>query len=64
MTQPLRRLGRRLRRWLGLSAALLLICSAVVVALAHQLLPVLERHPVEVARWLEARIGQPVSISG
>lgn len=64
MTQPLRRLGRRLRRWLGLSAALLLICTAVVVALAHQLLPVLERHPVEVARWLEARIGQPVSISG
>lgn len=64
MTQPLRRLGRRLRRWLGLSAALLLICTAVLVALAHQLLPVLERHPAEVARWLEARIGQPVSISG
>lgn len=64
MTQPLRRLGRRLRRWLGLSAALLLICAAVLVALAHQLLPVLERHPAEVAQWLEARIGQPVSISG
>lgn len=49
---------------MGLSLALLLICTAVLVALAHQFLPVLERHPQEVADWLERRIGQPVSISG
>lgn len=64
MSHPLRRALRRLRRWLGLSAALLLICAAVLVALAHQVLPVLERHPEDVAKWLEQRIGQPVSISG
>lgn len=64
MSPSLRRLLRRLRRWLGVSIALLLICAAVLVALAHQLLPVLERHPEEVADWLERRIGQPVSISG
>jgi uncharacterized protein YhdP len=64
VSHPLRRGLRRLRRWLALSAALLLILGAVVVALAHQLLPVLERHPGEVAAWLSSRIGQPVSISG
>lgn len=64
MSQPLRRAARRVRRWLALSAAVLLILAAVLVALAHQLLPVLEQHPREVAAWLERRIGQPVSISG
>jgi uncharacterized protein (TIGR02099 family) len=64
VSQPLRRAFRRIRRWLALSAAVLLILAAVLVALAHQLLPVLEQHPREVAAWLERRIGQPVSISG
>lgn len=64
MSHPLRRALKRLRRWLGVALALLLICAAVLVALAHQLLPVLEQHPQDVARWLEQRIGQPVRISG
>jgi len=64
VSHPLRRGLRRARRWLALSVALLLIASALVVAIASQLLPLLERHPDEVAAWLQQRIGQPVAISG
>lgn len=63
MSHPLRRGLRRIRRWLALSVAVLLILMAVVVALTSQLLPLLERHPEDVAAWLEQRIGHPVSLS-
>jgi uncharacterized protein (TIGR02099 family) len=63
VSHPLRRGLRRTRRWLALSVALLLILMAVIVGLASQLLPVLERHPEDVAAWLEQRIGHPVSLS-
>jgi uncharacterized protein YhdP len=64
VSHPLRRGLRRLRRWIALSAAVLLILAAVTVAVASQLLPLIERHPDKVAAWLEQRIGQPVRISG
>jgi uncharacterized protein (TIGR02099 family) len=63
VSHPLRRGLRRIRRWLALSVAILLILLAVLVALTSQLLPVLERHPEDVAAWLEQRIGHPVSLS-
>ncbi|MBB5015718.1 YhdP family protein [Rehaibacterium terrae] len=57
---PLRRHLRHLRRWLAYGLAVLLIVAAVLVGVANQLLPLLERHPERVAGWLSERVGQPV----
>lgn len=64
MQAPQRRSLRRLRRSLGYGALLALILLATLVGLASQLLPVVERHPEEVARWLSARVGQPIAFDG
>ena len=55
-----RRWWRRCRRIAGYGVLLLLIALALLVALANQLLPAVEQHPAEVARWLSERVGQPV----
>lgn len=62
MSTPWRRRFRRARRWLAFAIAAVLILSAIVVALANQVLPLLSAHPERVAAWLSARIGQPVAI--
>ncbi|MBK6332423.1 MAG: TIGR02099 family protein [Thermomonas sp.] len=58
---PPRRRWRLLRRgaWYALAAALVLM--ALGSGLASQLLPVAERHPDEIARWLSARAQRPVA---
>lgn len=54
---------RRARRWLAYGALLGLISLALLVALASQLLPLIERHPRELAHWLSAQVGQPLRFS-
>jgi uncharacterized protein (TIGR02099 family) len=60
MASAARRWWRRCRRLGGYSVLLLLIALALLVALANQFLPAVERHPDTVARWLSERVGQPV----
>lgn len=62
MTTPLRRRVRRARRLVVYGVASLLILAALAVAVANQALPLLARHPGDVARWLGERLGQPVEI--
>jgi uncharacterized protein (TIGR02099 family) len=62
VTGALRRRARRVRRVLAYGLVSLLILLALVVAIANQMLPVLARHPADVAQWLSERIGRPVSI--
>lgn len=62
MTTPLRRRLRRARRLVAYGGAALLILAALAVAVANQALPLLSRHPDDVARWLGERLGQPVAI--
>lgn len=62
MTTPLRRRLRRTRRWLGYGLASLLILAALVVAVANQFMPLVQRHPEDVADWLAQRIGRPVAL--
>lgn len=63
MTTPLRRRIRHTRRWIGYSVLVLLILLALLVGVANQLLPMVERHPERIAAWLSARVGEPVSFS-
>lgn len=63
MTTPLRRRIRHTRRWVGYSALIVLILLALLVGIANQLLPMVERHPAQIAAWLSARVGEPVSFS-
>lgn len=63
MASAARRWWRRCRRIGGYGALLLLIAIALLVALANQLLPALEKHPDDVARWLSERVGQTVRFS-
>ena len=63
MTTPLRRRMRHTRRWTGYGALVLLILLALLVGVANQLLPMVERHPAQIAAWLSARVGEPVSFS-
>lgn len=60
MVSAARRWWRRCRRIGGYGALLALIALALLVALANQFLPAVERHPEDVARWLSERVGQPV----
>ena len=62
MTTPLRRRVRRARRLLVYGLASLVILLAFAVAIADQMLPVLARHPEDVAQWLSERIGRPVAL--
>ena len=41
----------------------MLIAVALLVGVANQLLPMVERHPDKIAAWLSARVGEPVSFS-
>ncbi|WP_028915564.1 YhdP family protein [Pseudoxanthomonas sp. J31] len=51
---------RRVRRWAGYLAAVLLIAVALAVGTTSQLLPLAERHPDKVAAWLSEKAGRPV----
>jgi uncharacterized protein (TIGR02099 family) len=62
VSTSLRRRLRRIRRLFAYGVAGLLILAALAVAIANQLLPLLSRHPAEVANWLGERLGQPVAI--
>jgi uncharacterized protein (TIGR02099 family) len=62
VTTPLRRRVRRARRLVAYGGATLVILAAFAVAIANQMLPVLARHPADVARWLGERIGRPVAL--
>ncbi len=63
VSTPLRRRIRHARRWTGYGLLLLLIALALLVGVANQLLPMVESHPEQIARWLTARVGEPVSFS-
>ena len=52
---------RRVRRLLAYGVAVVLILVASLVGLVSQVLPILERYPDQVAAWISARAGQPVS---
>lgn len=59
-------LGRsllRLRRFLGAMLAAILIAAAVAMALGQLLLPLLHKHPQQVAELLAWRLQRPVSVS-
>lgn len=64
MKAALRRHLRHSRRWLGYGSLVLLILLATIVGVVNQLLPLVEQHPEQVARWLSERVGEPVSFSG
>jgi len=55
-----RRWLRRIRRWLGAVLLIGVFAMALSTALTHQLLPLAERHPEAVARWLSERAGRPI----
>lgn len=57
----LRRRLRHVRRALAYSLAALLVLVAVAVGIAERLLPLVERHPAELAAWLSERTGQDVA---
>ncbi len=63
MTEHLRRRIRHARRWTGYGALVLLILVALMVGVANQLLPMVERHPDRIAAWLSERVGEPVTFS-
>jgi uncharacterized protein (TIGR02099 family) len=62
VTTSLRRRARRVRRLAAYGLVSLLILAALAVAIANQMLPLLSRHPAEVAGWLGERIGRPVAL--
>jgi len=64
MASAARRWWRRCRRIGGYGVLVALIVLALLVAIANQFLPAVEKHPEEVARWLSERVGQPVRFSG
>ena len=64
MASVARRWWRRCRRIGGYGVLVVLIIVALLVAVANQFLPAVEKHPDEVARWLSERVGQPVRFSG
>lgn len=63
MTTALRRRIRHTRRWTGYGVLVLLILLALLVGVANQMLPMVERHPEKIAAWLSARVGEPVSFT-
>ncbi|MFT3806794.1 YhdP family protein [Arenimonas sp.] len=63
MKAVLRRQLRHWRRWFGYGSLVLLILLATLVGVVNQLLPLVEQHPQQIARWLSERVGEPVSFS-
>ena len=63
MTTVLHRRIRHARRWTGYGVLVALIAVALMVGIANQLLPMVERHPDRIAAWLSVRVGEPVSFS-
>ncbi len=61
MPTPLRRRLRLARRGLWYALALVLVCTAVVLGVVSQVLPLAEKNPDKVAAWLSARAGRPVA---
>lgn len=61
MPTPLRRRLRLARRGAVYGIAIVLVCMAVVLGVASQVLPLAERHPERVAAWLSERAGRPVA---
>lgn len=61
MPTPLKRRLRLARRGVVYGVALMLVCLAVVIGVAGQLLPVAERKPERIAAWLSDRAGRPVA---
>ncbi len=60
MSTPLRRRIHHARRWTSYGALVVLIAVALLVAVANQLLPMVQRHPQRIAAWLSERVGEPV----
>ena len=63
MSSTLRRRIRHARRWTGYGLLVVLILVALLVGVANQLLPMVERHPARIAAWLSERVGEPVTFS-
>ena len=63
MDSKLRRRIRHARRFLGYGMLVLLILVAVLVGVANKLLPLVAENPQQIAAWLSARVGEPVSFS-
>ncbi len=61
MPTPLRRRLRLARRGIWYLLALVLVCMALVLGVASQVLPQAERHPQKIAAWLSERAGRPVA---
>ncbi|HEY5970556.1 MAG TPA: YhdP family protein [Pseudoxanthomonas sp.] len=61
MPTPLRRRLRLARRGIWYLLALVLVCMALVLGVASQVLPQAERHPQKIAVWLSERAGRPVA---
>ena len=61
MPTPLRRRLRLARRSFAYGVAVVLVCMAVALGVASQVLPLVERHPERVAAWLSERAGRPVA---
>ncbi|WDS37339.1 YhdP family protein [Pseudoxanthomonas sp.] len=52
---------RVLRRMAWYALAVVLVCVAVVLGVASQLLPLAERHPDRVAAWMSQQAGRPIT---
>lgn len=61
MPTPLRRRLRLARRGVWYLVAGVLVCMALVLGVASQVLPLAEQHPDKIAAWLSARAGRPVA---
>lgn len=61
MPTPMRRRLRLVRRGAVYGIAVVLVCMAVVLGIASQVLPLAERHPDRIAAWLSERAGRPVA---
>ncbi len=61
MPSPLKRRLRLARRGMWYALAVLLVCMALVLGVASQVLPMAERHPERIAAWLSERAGRPVA---
>lgn len=61
MPTPMHRRLRLARRGIAYGIAIALVCMALVLGVASQVLPLAERHPDRVAAWLSERAGRPVA---
>lgn len=61
MPTPVRRKLRLARRGLGYTVAVTLVLVAMLLGVASQMLPLVDRNPDKVAAWLSQRAGRPVS---